>query len=258
MAYMVKEVAELVNISVRTLHHYDEIGLLAPESINQSGYRLYTDRELEKLQQILFFREIGFSLKEIKVILDDPEFDRTRALLAHKELLLEKKKRLERIIETVNQSIQSAQGGMKMSNKDKFEGFDQSAIEEHKKKYAAEARQKYGNAAVEAVEKRTDRYTKEDWAKITAENDNIHTRITTAMHRGPDDPEVQVAVGELRQHITDHYYDCTPEIFRGLGDLYVMDERFTANIDKHKPGLAVFLREAMQVYCDRLGASPHL
>ncbi|MCU6796719.1 MerR family transcriptional regulator [Paenibacillus sp. WQ 127069] len=254
MAYRVKEVAELVNISVRTLHHYDEIGLLAPGSINQAGYRLYTDRELERLQQILFFREIGFSLQEIKAILDDPGFDRTQALLAHKELLLEKKKRLERIIDTVNQSIQSAQGGMEMSNKDKFEGFDQSAIEQHKKKYAAEARQRYGHAAVEAVEKRTDGYTKEDWANITEENDKIHTRIAAAMHRGPDDPEVQVAVGDLRQHITNYYYDCTPEIFRGLGDLYVMDERFTANIDKHGTGLAAFLREAMHIYCDRLAA----
>src|SRR4051794_6613571 len=112
MPYKVKEVADLVGVSVRTLHQYDEIGLLVPESVNQAGYRLYTERELERLQQILFFREIGFSLHEIKEILDRPEFDRKRALEAHKELLLEKKKRLEDIIFTVDKTIQSIEGGI--------------------------------------------------------------------------------------------------------------------------------------------------
>lgn len=255
VSYKVKEVADLVGVSVRTLHHYDEIGLLTPESVNQAGYRLYSDRELERLQQILFFREIGFSLQEIKKILDDPDFDRKRALQSHKELLLEKKKRLEAIIETVDKTIESIEGGYEMSKKDMFEGFDMTPIEEHKRKYAAEARQKYGDAVMDAVEKRTDNYTKDDWAQIMAKSGSIFAKVIAAMDRGPADPQVQEAVGELRQWITDHFYDCTTEIFRGLGDLYVTDERFTANIDKYKPGLAAFLREAMHIYCDRLGRS---
>jgi hypothetical protein len=107
------------------------------------------------------------------------------------------------------------------------------------------------------VEKRTDRYMKEDWAKITAKNDCIHAKIIAAMDRGPTDPQVQEGVAELRQYITDHFYECTPDIFRGLGDLYVTDERFTANLDKNSPGYTAFLREAMNVYCDRLTSNTY-
>jgi DNA-binding transcriptional MerR regulator len=255
MPYKVKEVADLVGISIRTLHHYDQIGLLAPESVNQAGYRLYTDRELERLQQILFFREIGFALPDIKTILDSPGFDRKIALEAHKELLLEKKQRLEHIIDTVNQTIQSIEGGTPMSNKEMFEGFDMTPIEEHKMKYAAEARHKYGDATMDAVEERTNKYSKGEWAAIMAESGDIYTRIVARMDKGPADPEVQEAVASIRQWITKNFYDCTPEIFRGLGDLYAMDERFTANIDKYKEGLASFLREAMHIYCDNLAAA---
>lgn len=255
MPYKVKEVADLVGVSVRTLHHYDEIGLLTPQSVNSAGYRLYDSKELERLQQILFFREIGFALPDIKEILDSPGFDRKGALKAHKELLLEKKLRLEHIIDTVDQTIQSIEGGTPMSNKEMFKSFDMAPIEEHKMKYAAEARQKYGDATIDAVEKRTNKYTKEDWAAIMNESGDIYTRIVARMDEGPEDPEVQDAVASIQQWITKNFYDCTPEIFRGLGDLYVMDERFTANIDKHKEGLAVFLREAMHIYCDNLAAS---
>lgn len=191
MPYKVKEVSGIAGVSVRTLHHYDEIGLLTPGAVNEAGYRFYTDRELEKLQQILFFREIGFSLKEIKAILDSPSFDRKSALEAHRELLLEKKRRLEGIIDTVTRTIQSIEGGGKMSDKALFDGFDMTPIEEHKKKYAAEVRQKYGDAAMDAVEKRTNTYTKEDWARITAKNDAINAKIIAAMERGPADPQVQ-------------------------------------------------------------------
>ncbi|MFD2170415.1 MerR family transcriptional regulator [Tumebacillus lipolyticus] len=252
MAYRVKEVADLVGVSVRTLHHYDEIGLLAPSSVSEAGYRLYTDRELERLQQILFFREIGFSLQEIGEILDSPDFDRKSALVAHQEILMQKKKRLEDIIATVKKTIESIEEGIEMSEKELFEGFDMTPLEEHKKKYSAEARAKYGDEVVEAAEKRTESYTKEDWAKITARQEANYAKIIAAMHNGPSDPQVQEAVADLRQTIIDYHYDCTLEIFRGLGDLYVADERFTANIDKYQPGLAAFLREAMHFYCDQL------
>lgn len=124
MPYKVKEVADLAGVSVRTLHHYDEIGLLTPESVTTAGYRLYSERELERLQQILFFKEIGFPLQEIKTILDSPGFDRERALIAHRELLIEKKKRLEDLINTVDKTIDAVKGGIVMDKKDMFEGFD--------------------------------------------------------------------------------------------------------------------------------------
>ncbi|MCQ6561993.1 MerR family transcriptional regulator [Paenibacillus mendelii] len=252
MTYKVKDVAALAGVSVRTLHHYDEIGLVVPESVTTGGHRLYSAHSLERLQQVLFFKEIGFSLEEIKAVLDSPGFDRKHALTAHKELLEQKKRRLEEIIETVSQTIQSLDGGKAMSRDDMFNGFDMKAIEEHKTKYAAEARQKYGDA-YEATERRTNKYTKDDWARIHAENEASNAKIIAAMDRGPSDPQVQEGVGELRSHITRYYYDCTLDIFRGLADLYVDDPRFTANIDKNKPGYAAFLREAMIVYCKNQG-----
>lgn len=251
MALKVKEVAGLVGVSVRTLHHYDQIGLLVPESVSPAGYRLYTDCNLERLQQILFFKEIGFNLHEIKEILDSPGFNRRSALYNHRELLLEKKHRIEEIIRTVEKTIDSMEGEIIMDKKDMFSGFDMSEIEKHQAQYAEETRQKYGNSdAYQESTKKTAKYTKEDWAKIMGEADRIYQNIATLMDKGAADPEVQKAVGEWRQHITDNFYNCTLEIFRGLGDMYVEDHRFTENIDKVKPGLAAFLREAMHVYCD--------
>lgn len=253
MAFKVKEVADLVGVSVRTLHHYDQIGLLNPESVSPAGYRLYTDRSLERLQQILFFKEIGFDLHEIKEILDSPGFDRRSALHTHRELLQEKKKRLEEIIRTVEKTINAMEGENVMDKKEMFSGFDMSEIEKHQAQYAEETKQKYGNSdAYQESMKKTAKYSKEDWAKIMGDAGRIYQRIAALMDKGPADPEVQNAVGEWRQHITNHYYNCTLEIFRGLGDLYVDDQRFTENIDKVKPGLAAFLREAMHVYCDNV------
>jgi MerR family transcriptional regulator, multidrug-efflux activator len=251
MNYKVREVADMVGISVRTLHHYDQIGLLVPDEVSPAGYRLYSEANLERLQQILFFKEIGFSLQAIKNILDHPNFDRKQALLVHKEVLLKKKERLEEMIRTVEKTIESIEGGMKMEKKDMFKGFDMTEIEEHQKKYAKEARERYGKETVERVEQRTSKYTKEDWAAIMSKWEGIYQKIIARMEYGPEDTQVQEAVGELRQLFTDYFYDCTIEIFRGLGDLYVNDERFTANIDKYHKGLAAFLREAMHIYCDR-------
>lgn len=251
MSYKVKEVSDLVGISIRMLHHYDQIGLLEPESVSSAGYRLYTDSDLEKLQQILFFRELDFGLKEIREILDSPGFDRKHALVAHKALLLEKKVRLEKILTAVDQTIKHLEGGTPVKQKDMFESFDMKAIEAHKAKYAAEVREKYGAHAVES-EKRTAGYSKQDWAEIMSKHGEIYSIIADNMDKGPADPVVQQYVAAWRSHITRYFYDCTPEIFRGLGDLYVEDERFTANIDKVKPGFASFLREAMHFYCDNL------
>jgi DNA-binding transcriptional MerR regulator len=248
--YKVKEVADMAGVSVRTLHHYDQIGLLQPEAVTPAGYRLYTDKNLERLQQILFFKEIGFTLQEIKSMLDSPGFDRTQALRAHRELLLAKKKRLEEIIRTVEKTLSSIEGGIDMDKEEMFDAFDMSEIKKHQEKYAEEARRMYGKEIVEETEKRTSAYTENDWAAIMARWGEIYHKIIAVMDRGPADPQVQEAVGELRQHITDNFYTCTLEIFRGLGDLYVEDERFTANIDKYKEGLSKFLREAMHIYCD--------
>jgi DNA-binding transcriptional MerR regulator len=253
MAYKIKEAADMVGVGVRTLHHYDSIGLLKVESVTTAGYRLYSDGDLERLQQILFFKELDFNLQEIKEILDSPSFNRKHALASHRELLEEKKKRLDKIIESVDRTIDSIEGGNEMDKKDMFKAFDMSEIEKHKEKYEEETRQKYGNTdAYKESQKKTSKYTKADWEGITTKGGEIYEKIAEKMDRNPSDPEVQKLTAEWRQHITDSFYNCTPEIFRGLADLYVEDERFTANIDKVKPGLAKFLREAMIIYCDNL------
>ncbi|MCL6589247.1 MAG: MerR family transcriptional regulator [Firmicutes bacterium] len=253
MAFKVGEVSDLVGVSVRTLRYYDQIGLLTPESVSPAGYRLYSDSDLERLQQIMFFKEIGFGLHQIKQILDNPGFDRQLALKTHRELLLAKKKRLEEIIKTVEKTINSIEGEIIMDQKDMFAGFDMSEIEKHQAKYAEETRQKYGHTeAYQESVKKTAGYTKEDWARILGDAGRIYQKIASLMDQGPANPEVQQAVAEWRRHISDNFYNCTPGIFRGLGDLYVDDSRFTENIDKVRPGLAAFLREAMHIYCDNL------
>lgn len=253
MPYKVKEVRDMVGVSVRTLHYYDQIGLLKPESVSAAGYRLYTDSDLERLQQILFFKELDFNLQEIKEILDSRDFDRVHALKAHRDMLIKKKKRLERIIKSVEKTIDSAEGGEKMNKKEMFDGFSMEEIEKHKEKYAKEVKEKYGDShAFKESQSRTSKYSKEDWAIIMKKQGEIYKKLSGLMDREPADSEVQKSVEDWREHINRYFYTCTPEIFRGLGELYVNDERFTANIDKVKSGLAKFLSEAIKVYCDNL------
>ncbi|WP_245602266.1 MerR family transcriptional regulator [Peribacillus kribbensis] len=249
VAYKVKEVSEMTGISVRTLHHYDEIGLLKPQWVNSAGHRTYSDENLTRLQQILFLKELEFPLAEVKDILDNPDFDRREALLAQKKMLLAKQNRLEQIIQTINLSIENLEGGNTMDSKDQFHGFDVSEIEKYKDRYREEVRQKYGKKAGES-EKRTAAYTPDDWKKIQESTDRIFYKLAGLMENGPDDPEVQKTLDEYRSFISAHYYDCTVEIFSGLGDLYVEDARFTANIDKYRQGLSAFLQKAMHLYGD--------
>lgn len=251
--YKIREVADLAGVSVRTLHHYDHIGILNPVRTGGNGYRLYGEEELARLQQILFFREMDFSLDKIKQILDDPEFDQEQALNTHRKILMEKRNRLERMIDSVEQTLQSLEGGREMSNKDRFDPFDKSEIEAHQKKYEKEVEERWGDSpAYKESQKKTASYTKEDWKRIQEEGYEIDRQIIARMDQGPEDQEVQRLIREKRQHITDNFYYCTPEIYRGLADMYVNDHRFTKNIDKLKEGYAAFLHKAMHAYCDRL------
>lgn len=196
---------------------------------------------------------MDFPLQEIKEFLDHPNFDQKRALNSHKQLLIEKKNRLEGIIELVGQTIQSIEGGIGMSKKDMFEPFDMKKIEEHQKKYEKEVKENYGKTkAYEESKRKTATYKAEDWKRIQEHREEINKRMIQAIDKGPGDEEVQQIISEFRQHITDNFYECTPEIFRGLGDMYVNDPRFTKNFDKYQVGLAQFFREAMHYYCDHL------
>jgi DNA-binding transcriptional MerR regulator len=246
MGYTVKTVSGLAGVSIRTLHHYDEIGLLTPAGATESGYRLYSDRDLERLQQILFFRELEMGLKEIGEILDDPGFDRRQALVNQRQALMVRRERIKRLIRTIDQTLESLEGGKGMKEKEMFEGFDAA-------RYEAEAKEKWGDTPQwKESQRKTRRYTKVDWAAIRGENARIIQGIADAMGRGERDAAVQDGVRQFHEHINRRYYTCTAEIFRGLADGYVDDPRFAATWEKIKPGLAAFLRKAMLVYCDTL------
>lgn len=251
MLYQVKQVADMSGVSVRTLHHYDHIGLLTPKEVSEAGYRLYSDTCLERLQHILFFKEIGFRLEDIKNMLDHPAFQRKAALERQKDILLKKRERIDRMLETADKTIASIEGGAEMKERELFAGLSMKEIAEQQTKYADEARALYGKAMTDQTEKKTAAYTQKDWNGIMSEWGAIYERIAKRMEKGPDNAEVQKAVGDFRNHISTYFYECTPDIFRGLGDLYTADQRFTENIDRYGKGLSAFLREAIIVYCEK-------
>lgn len=243
MNLTVHEAAKLAGVSVRTLHYYDQIGLLRPSNTTEAGYRLYDDAALSRLQQILFFRELDFPLSEIREILDSPSFDRHRALHSHKELLLLKRERLERLIALVDNTIK---GEKHMS----FQEFDMTEIEQAQKQYAEEAKQRWGSTeAYQQSTKRAAAYSKDDWARIKTEWDRIYDGFAAQMGNDPASPAVQKLVAEWQALISKNFYDCPNEMLAGLGEMYIADERFTKNIDKRAPGLAQFISDAFAAYC---------
>ncbi|OZU87692.1 MerR family transcriptional regulator [Virgibacillus indicus] len=238
----VKEVANLVGISVRTLHHYDEIGLLIPEETTVAGYRVYSENNLETLQQILFFKELGFPLKKIKEIIDSPSFDRLEALEMQHNMLLEKKGRLDKMIGTIEKTIQHSKGEIQMSNQEKFEGFDFSH-----NPYEQEAREKWGDQAVDEANEKAKNMASFDQKKFNG----IFHNLATLRHLTPDSKETQKRINEWYQFLNKmgNYYSF--EAFKGLGQMYVGDERFTKNIDQFGEGLAKFMCDAMALYADK-------
>ncbi len=248
--YKISEVAKLSGVSVRMLHHYDNIGLLIPSEKSDKNYRLYSDEDVKRLYQILIFKELEFSLKEIKNILDDENFDREKALRLQRELIVEKRKRMDNILNSIDEVIDNLEGDKAMSNKD-FKAFSYEEIKKHEEKYKEETEKRYGKSnAYKECNDKTGKYSKNDWENISKEADEIYKKLVGLMDRQLEDTEVQDLVDQWRNHISKNYYNCTIDIFRGLALMYVADERFTKNIDKYKDGLAQFLSDAMNVYCD--------
>ncbi|MBS4201887.1 MerR family transcriptional regulator [Bacillus sp. FJAT-49732] len=241
----IKEVADLVGISVRTLHHYDEIGLLIPEETTEAGYRIYSDENLETLQQILFFKELGFPLKKIKDIISSPSFDRYEALLMHRKMLLEKRRRLDRMIETVEKTMKYMKGDIYMSNKEKFEGFDFS-----QNPYEQEARERWGDEAVDKSEQKIGNMSKSEKKDFEERFNEIYRKLAAIRHTAPDSKEAQEGIKEWYDFLKT-IGDYSLDAFKGLGQMYVDDERFTRNIDQFGEGLAEFMRDSMAVFADR-------
>ena len=241
----ISEVAKLTGITVRTLQYYDEIGLLKPSEITEAGYRLYSREDLEILQQILFFRELDFPLSQIKEIMNNPNYDKEEALKKQKELLIQQRQRIEGLIKLIEKRIE---GDNNMS----FKEFDMNEIEENKKKYAKEVKERWGTSkAYEESEKKTSSYNKEKWGDINQETSEIFKGFAELRNSDPGSEEVQELVRRWQKYITDNFYTCTNEILSGLGLMYVEDERFKENLDKNGEGTAKLMAEAIKIYCSK-------
>lgn len=246
MAMRVKEVAELVGVSVRTLHYYDEIGLLTPDSTTESGYRLYSDDNLDTLQQILFFRELGFSLKEIKRILGSPSFNRQEALIMHRKMLRKKRDQLDKMLGTIDKTIKHLKGELEMANEEKFRGFDFSH-----NPYEEEARKIWGDKTVDDSNTKMAGMSEDKQRALVEEMESIYRRLATLRHGPPESDEAQAAIKAWYDLLNANFSTYSPETFKTLGQMYVDDERFTESIDRFGKGLAVFMRNAMAVFADR-------
>lgn len=243
MNYTVNQLAQLAGVSARTLHYYDEIGLLKPSFIKENGYRYYQEKELVRLQQILFFRELEFPLEDITKMLSAPNFNQQEALKDQKKLLELKKKRITDLISSIDKTLK---GGETMNNNDLFASFDDKELKENME----EAKKRWGHTdAYKQSMERTKHWTKADYNRIKEEGKKFTQQLADAMDLDVKSDEVQKLVVQHHKGI-ETFYDCSYEMYRGLGNMYVNDPRFTAFYDKFRPGLAQWLRDAINYYCD--------
>lgn len=239
----ISEVAKMSGVTVRTLHYYDEIELLKPSETTEAGYRMYSSEDLERLQQILFFRELDFPLNEIKKIMINPNYDKIEALNKHKELLIEKRKRIDGLITLIDKTI-------KGDNNMSFKEFDNSKIEENKRKYAEEVKNRWGNTdAYKEYEKKTSSYDGNSWNEINEGMVEILKEFADNREEDPNSDIIQSLVEKWQSYITSNFYNCTKEILSCLGLMYIGDERFKENIDKYGEGTAEFMAKAIEIYC---------
>ncbi len=251
MEYTVQKLAKLAGITARALRYYDEIELLKPARVNSSGYRIYGAKEVDRLQQILFYRALDVPLDQIKAILDAENFDSLHALKSHREILLQKKLHLEQLIENVNKSIAFSEGSTHMSDSDKFKGFKEFLVEENEQKYGNEIRQKYGDKAIDDSNYKVLNMSAEDYAKVTNLNDAFTNALKEAFAIGDAHSEVAQKAADLhRQWLCFYWPDnaYTKEAHYAIAQMYVEDERFKAYYDKLGAGTAEFLNAIIKVY----------
>ena len=242
MKLQIKEFAELTGVSVRTLHYYDEIGLLKPSFVDeQNGYRFYNEASLERMQEILFYREMDFSLRSIGELLASPTYDKRKALAEQKRLLILKKARLERLII----ALEEAEKGVITMN-----AFDNTEYETARQQYEDEVKQRWGTTdAYKESQTKTADYSKDKWNGVLAGMNGIFAEFANCKNCGESaaDETAQRLVRKLQDYITANFYHCTDEILAGLGQMYVCDERFKNNIDSHGEGTAEFVSEAIKI-----------
>ncbi len=249
--YRVGEVAALAGVSVRTMHHYDEIGLLPPSGRSGGGYRLYTAEDLRRLQQIMFYRELGFGLDDIAAMLTDPNETTDDHLRRQHRLLRERLARHEELLRAIEKEMEARQMGISLTPEEQLEIF---GSDKFTGEYAQEAEQRWGETdAWKESQRRTSAYSKQDWVEIKSEDDAIRADFADAMARGvsADSAEAAAIAERHRRHISDRFYECAPEFHRCLAEMYVADDRFRANYDDVAPGLAHYVHDAIMANADR-------
>ncbi|NLO43149.1 MAG: MerR family transcriptional regulator [Bacteroidales bacterium] len=249
MEYTIQKLAKIAGVSTRTLRYYDEIGILKPARINSSGYRIYGQKQVDTLQQIMFYRDLGVQLEQIKGILNEPDFDAVNALMGHREKLLAKREQIDRLIANVNKTLDEKEGRTKMSDKEKFEGFKKRMIEENEKKYGKEIREKYGEETINASNAKMMNMTQEQYDAFAKLGEKLSQTLVKAMETGGPTSELAQKTADLhKQWLMCTWSKYTKEAHSGVAQLYVDDERFTAYYDKIKLGAAKFLRDALHIY----------
>jgi DNA-binding transcriptional MerR regulator len=249
LEYTVQKLGKMAGVSTRTLRYYDEIGILKPARINSSGYRIYGQAEIDRLQQILFFRELGVDLYSIRDIISAPSFNGENALREHRIKLLEKREQLDMLIANVDKTLALSEGRITMSDKEKFEGFKQKMVDDNEKKYGEEIRTKYGNERVDKSNKRIKNMTEKQYAEVEKLGSDVIFTLAEAFTTGDPAGELAQKAADLHRQWLSYFWDSyTKEAHAGLANMYVEDERFTAYYDKQQPGTAVFLRDAILIY----------
>ncbi len=245
--FTVKELSRLAGITPRTLHYYDEIGLLKPTRVGDNGYRYYDEESLMRLQQILLYRELDLPLDSIQKIMGRHDFDVLSAMESHKQELRKRINQMERLITTIDNTIQYMKGNIAMSHKQLFEAFS----EEQQAEYEKEAMRLYDPEVVKASNKKWKRYSAADKQRILEEGGAIYEKFMQAMPKGPASAEAQACVEAWRKHM-DYFWTPKKDQLLGLANIYNEDPRFKANFDKIGPGLADFVREAVKIYVKKL------
>lgn len=253
MEYTVKQLGDIAGVSGRTLRYYDRIDLLKPAWTNEAGYRMYGQEEVSRLQQILLYRELGVDLRTIKKLMESPDFDEKQALLEHREQLLARKRQLDLLLKNVEQTLAALEGGTPMSDQDRFIGFKEKLIRDNEEKYGKEARERWGDAAVDSSNAKLMNLTEEEYAEVDRLSREIIDSLAAAL--GKEDPAgpAGLKIAELhRKWLSFFWPTYSKEAHAGLGEMYVADERFTAYYDDHAgQGAAEFLRDAIAAYAKK-------
>ncbi len=241
MKLLIHELSQLASITVRTLHYYDQIGLLVPNEVGSNGYRYYNEENLEKLKLILYYKELDFSLSQIRVLLEHSS-NRRELLKQQQRLLQLKRDRLQKMLISIEKAL-------KGENIMDFSEFDITEIQEAERAFSKEVEDRWGKSApYEESKRRTGKYSVEDWKRIKQEENEIIQSFSSISHLDPSSVESQELVKRWQDHISLNFYECTNEILKGLGQMYIQDERFSATMDRYKEGTAHFISRAIENY----------